>query len=566
MCATSPLARTQSTCTTTCVSVTPAGLAGNFHSGQATFTPDAHWIFYISGATDLVVPDTNGMVWDVFRRDRASGATSIVMTSSSGAQPNDDCFIPKVSADGRYVACLSLGSNLVAGDTNGSYDVFVRDLVTGVTQRATLTSTGQEIPGYVLTYDFSANGRFVAFTSSDPGIVPGDNNDVFDVFVRDLAVGTTERVSLGVGGVEANGHSFEFVCISGDGRFVLFTSEATNLAIGDNNSRPDLFLRDRALGTTQLIDKTPAGVAGDRGVASCWMTPDARFIVFLSDSDDLVAGDLNLNTDVFLLDRAIGTMEIASLGNGGAQGNSNPWDAVVSSDGRFVAFSSNATNLVAFDLNGSTGDVFLRDRILGTTVLASVSSSGEQANLGSNEPVFSGDGRFLLFGSDSNNLAANDTNAFGDVYLRDASSPGPVVYCTAGTSSIGCVPALAFAGSASASQPTGFTIGASHLRNNVAASLFYSTAGSQVVPFSGGLRCIHPPLRRLPILDSGGSASGADCSGSVSIDFNSRIASDVDPLLVAGQYVWIQCWSRDSGAAPPNSINLSDALWFGIEP
>jgi Tol biopolymer transport system component len=566
MCVVAPFARAQSTCATSCVSLTPLGTAGNFHTGQPTLTPDGQWLLFISGATDLVAGDTNGSIWDVLRRDRLSGATSIAMTSSSGAQPDDDCLWPRVSADGRYVACYTFATNLVPGDTNGAGDVFVHDLVTGATVRATLTSTGQQIPGYVFTYDLSADGRYVAFSSDDPGIVPGDTNGVFDVFVRDLVAGTTERVSLGAGGAQADAQSFEFVRISGNGRYVLFTSEAGNLAPNDNNGTTDVYLRDRTLGTTSLIDKTPAGFAGDYGADDSWMTPDARFIVFASYSDNLVAGDLNLSTDIFLADRTTGTLELVSVGNGGVPANWGSAHPTVSHDGRFVAFTTNATNLIPLDVNGNVNDVYVRDRVLGTTVLASVSSSGEQGESGGDLLTFSSDGTWLIYSSDSTNLAATDTNAFSDVYLRDTSAGGPVVYCTAGTSSIGCAAALGFSGTPSASAATGFAIHAANLRNHTAASLFYTTAGSQAAPFSSGVLCLHSPLRRLPIQNSGGSTSGTDCTGSVLIDFNARIASGIDPLLIAGRYVWIQCWSRDPGFAPTNNINLSDALWFGIQP
>src|SRR6185295_7492640 len=191
--------------------------------------------------------------------------------------------------------------------------------------------------------------------------VPGDTNGASDIFVRDLVGGTTERVSIPNGSGQADAASYA-PSISADGRFVVFESEATNLVGGDTNNLRDIFVRDRQLGVTERVDVPTGGGEADATSYTPSISADGRFVSFGSLATDLVGGDTNGTGDVFLRDRQIGTTARVSVDSAGAQGNFVSDDPVISADGRYVAFRSYATNLVPGDTNGFT-DVFVRDRI-----------------------------------------------------------------------------------------------------------------------------------------------------------------------------------------------------------
>src|SRR5207245_298074 len=209
----------------------------------------------------------------------------------------------------------------------------------------------------------SADGRFVAFTSVATNLVAGDANGVSDVFVHDRQAGTTERVSVDSAGSEGNGASTG-VALSADGRFVAFTSVATNLVAGDTNGAADVFVHDRQTGTTERGSVDSAGSEGNGASTGVALSADGRFVAFTSAATNLVAGDTNGVTDVFVHDRQTGTTERVSVDSAGIEGNGASAGVALSADGRFVAFTSVATNLVAGDTNGAA-DVFVHDR--GTT-------------------------------------------------------------------------------------------------------------------------------------------------------------------------------------------------------
>ncbi|HEV8268037.1 MAG TPA: hypothetical protein VGR00_07385, partial [Thermoanaerobaculia bacterium] len=213
----------------------------------------------------------------------------------------------------------------------------------------------------------SPDGRFVAFESLCTNLAPGDSNLWRDVFVHDRWSGATERVSVATGGADGNGPS-QLPAISADGRFVVFASGATNFFAGDSNGVSDVFLRDRQLGTTERL-----------GTGGSWaaISPDARFVAFAS-PDALVPGDANGLEDVFVLDRQLGTTDRVSVSTAGVAGNQSSSFPAMSPDGRYVAFQSSASSLVAGDTNGRA-DVFVRDRLLGTTERVSVGPGGAQA-------------------------------------------------------------------------------------------------------------------------------------------------------------------------------------------
>jgi Tol biopolymer transport system component len=339
-------------------------------------------------------------------------------------------FAAPISGDGRYVAFLSDASNLVAGDTNDSSDLFRRDNVANVTELVTVGFDGSQANGDALVNDISGDGRFVAFQSSGSNLVEADSNGETDVFVRDMATGTNELVSVSsteVAADKSSGRAF----LSADGRYAAFTSEATNLVPNDTNGDPpcdpeepsctrgiDTFVRDLLAGTTHRVSVASDGSEADSGSGGLAISDDGRFVLFASDASNLVPG--STTRDLFMRDRVLGTTEQVDIATDGAQANSFVRGADMSADGRFVAFVSAADNLVPNDTNGRE-DLFVRDRFAGTTERASVTSAGVEVALGAGEsaPSMSADGRFVAFTSLAPDLVSDDTNNAEDVFVRD---------------------------------------------------------------------------------------------------------------------------------------------------
>jgi len=359
-----------------------------------------------------------------------SPETSRVSVSSSGGQGDYSSFATGISASGRYVAFSSDATTLVAGDTNGKRDAFVHDSRTGETTRVSVSSTGEQANcsdpfGCSSPAGISGDGRYVAMVSAAPNLVSGDTNEASDVFVHDRTTGATTRVSISSNGSEGNGPS-GLAAISADGRYVAFTSAASNLVPGDTNQTGDVFLRDLRTGRTTRISLDSRGRQTNRGGES-WdpsISANGRYVAFTSVASNLVAHDTNHLGDVFVRDLRTGRTTRVSVSSRGRQaggdrtrtGSNAP---SISTNGRYIIFHSAASNLVAHDTNRAF-DIFLRDLKKGQTRRVSVSSSGRQANAESFGPAsISPDGRYVAFGSLASNLVADDANDTTDVFLYD---------------------------------------------------------------------------------------------------------------------------------------------------
>ncbi|GAB6140141.1 hypothetical protein JCM14076_08700 [Methylosoma difficile] len=407
---------------TALISQSSAGIQGNSHSSaDSAMSADGRYVVFKSTASNLVAGDTNSSS-DIFVYDRQTGQTRRASISSTGVEANNDSQLPTISADGRFVAFNSFASNLIAGDSNAKIDTFVHDLQTGITTRVNVSSTGVEANGssnYLPA--LSANGRFVAFNSDASNLVASDTNGSRDVFVRDRQTNKTTRVSISTAGAQANNHSVFAPAISADGRYVAFTSDATNFS-ADQNAGSNTFVRDRTLNKTELVSPRIAVTGG----GASWLAPsisaDGRYVVFNSGADNLVAGDLNLKQDTFLRDRTTAVTRLVSTSTAGVQGNGTSSSfarPIISASGRFVVFGSEASNLVANDSNAKN-DVFMRDMQTLTTSRISVDTAGAQAIGASDYPAVSADGRFISFSSDASNLlAAGDGNLKSDIFIRD---------------------------------------------------------------------------------------------------------------------------------------------------
>lgn len=395
--------------TTERVSVSAAGQQGGGASFSPSVSADGRLIAFLSLASDLVPGDTNG-IRDVFVRVRASNLTARVNVSSLGAEANDESGEPAISGNGRYVAFTSRASNLVPNDTNGTWDVFVHDCSTGMTERISVSSAGAQGNGFSMGSSLSHDGRYVCFMSLASNLVSADTNGVKDIFVHDRLTGVTDRVSVSSEGAQANGQT-TIGAISPDGRYVAMISYASNLVPGDTNGYSDAFLRDRMTGVTLRVG---AGNAWTRNVA---VSLAGRVVVFESDASDLISDDTNGSSDIFVWDAASGGTERVSVSDSGTQLNGPSAVPHVSADGRIVAFWSNASDAVPGDTNAQT-DVFLRDRLSEQTLRVSVSSTDEEANGPSLGPSCSADGTVVAFQSTASNLALGDTNGVSDVFAR----------------------------------------------------------------------------------------------------------------------------------------------------
>ncbi len=405
----------------------PSGVQSNLASWSPTISGDGRYVVYMSWAYNLAGLDTN-FNSDIYLYDVHAATTVRVSVDSSGAEANGNSDSPDISADGNIVVFDSTATNLVAGDTNGAADVFVRNLAAGTTTRISVNSSGEQTTGFN-PYSFrpriSRNGQYVVFESNATNLVAGDNNGQRDIFVRDLLAGTTTRVNVDSSGVESNAFS-QMASISADGRYVVFESTASNLVPGDTNGTSDVFVHDNLTGVTSRASVGALGEQGNGDSLISTISPSGKLVGFSSNATNLVANDTNGDYDVFVRDLLAGTTTRVSTSSSGAQAiyaNVDPgsFDPAISGDDRYVAFDSGATNLVPGDTN-PWPDVFVKDLQTQATTRESVSTTGGQGSLPSQSslPSISDDGRLVVFYAYAD-LVPNDSNGVTDIYLREKS-------------------------------------------------------------------------------------------------------------------------------------------------
>ena len=555
------------------VSLDSSGAQGNGGSAGWWISADGRCVVFLSDATNLVSGDTNG-VQDVFLRDRQSGTTERVSLNSSGVQGNSSSSWPSMSGDCRFVVFVSQADNIVSGDTNGVQDVFVRDRQSGTSELVSLDSSGSQGNSDCYGSSISADGRYVAFWSLATNLVSGDTNGVDDIFVRDRQSGMTERVSLDSTGAQGNSGSYQ-PSISADGRFVAFESFASSLVSGDTNGTFDVFVRDRQSGTTERVSLDSSGAQGNSASYRPSISADGRFVAFESFASNLVSGDTNGVMDAFVRDRQSGTTQRVSLHSSGAQANFGCTEPSISANGRFVAFNSLASTLVSGDTNG-TRDVFMHDLQSGATERVSLDSSGAQGNDGSGGSSISADGRYVFFSSYATNLASGDTNAVIDVFVRDRIASGFVSTCDPGSSGVSACPCSnqpsgSGRGCDNSLATGGAVLSASGLAYLASDSLVFTTSGERPtatsvvmqgsaelpagIAFGQGVRCAGGSLRRMYAKTAAGGAISAPDFGAGDPSISARSASLGDPIQ-AGQARWYLVYYRDPivlGGCPATS-------------
>jgi len=530
---------------TTLVSVnTNGGAGGNGDSLPVVLSTNGQFALFESGASDLISGDTNNAV-DVYLRDLVAGTTTLVSVATNSASGNGGSRGSVMTPDARYVAFVSEAANLVAGDSNRIADVFVRNLQTLTTTRASAGARSTNAAAMVSAGksdapDISDDGRFIAYSSTATNLVTGIRT-IGDLYVYDQVAGTNIWASSGMRAavLAAKGHTNGVVCdfaLSADGSFVAYqvnvpqnqfaTNSGVLLRYGVQNgttellhaniptSRPSpeetkvldltadgqvvafvansngvngattciqvwdatsginalasgdlsnlvasnaislcpmldatgryvafrssatglvsvavagdwhVYVRDLLNATTMLVDVSPNGASGLVTAATIpSMSSEARFVAFESADAALLPNDNNHHFDIFVRDLALGTNDLISAHDpalGSLTPNRPSLDSSfsASTDGRYVAFASDADNLIGNDTNGFR-DVFVRDVATNVAMLVSVGLGGLAANGFSSEPAISGDGRYVAFSSTATNLVIGDTNRSSDVFVRD---------------------------------------------------------------------------------------------------------------------------------------------------
>ena len=401
------------------VSVSSAGEQGDFESYNPSISADGQFVVFGSFASTLVAGDTESQP-DIFIRDRSTGVTERENVSSAGVAGNFESSDTSISADGRYAVFSSFSDNLVADDINGSWDIFVRDRDNRVTERISVSSTGEPGNDHSRFASISADGQFVAFESIANNLVTGDDNNQTDIFVHDRDSGVTERISVSSTGDSGNDRS-RHPSISADGQFVAFESIASNLVVGDTNNQSDIFIHDRVTGVTERISVSSINLLqGNAKSTNPSISVDGQYVAFRSSASNLVTGDTNQVSDIFVHDRDTDVTERVSMSSGNLQqGNADSFSPSISADGRFVAFVSVANNLLASGDTNGAWDVFIRDRDARVTERVSESSTGVQGNSISFSPSISADGGYVAFTSSSNNLVVGDSNSQPDVFVTE---------------------------------------------------------------------------------------------------------------------------------------------------
>ena len=388
---------------------------------QTTQTVSADGRFVVfSTYDDHVTPgdvhcDPPSLCRDVFLSDRDADGNGrfddpggFTVTRVSAAEPGEPAVVGAVSADGSTVAFISNSRTLVPDDTNGEPDVFVYDRLSGTVERVSVGPGGAEASAGVIDQPnalaISADGQVVAFASLSSDLVPGDRNAAVDVFVRDRRTHATERISVATGGGEANDGSFvaglSALGISADGRLVAFDSDASNLVPGDANGEPDVFVRDRATGTTTRVSVGVLGEEANAGSRAPTIAPDGSAVAFASTATNLVPGVTSGFIEAYVHDRASETTDVISIASDGTAADASSKEVAFSADGRFVAFSSQASTLVPDDHN-AIADVFVHDRLTGLTERVSITADGREVmgppSAEGVNPSLTADGRSVAF-------------------------------------------------------------------------------------------------------------------------------------------------------------------------
>lgn len=386
-----------------------------FHNQWPSISHDGRFLSFYSLADNLVAGDDNGYT-DVFLRDRETDTTSIVSRNGS-TSGNGNSSLPYLSRSGEYITFRSEANNLVSSDLNGFGDIFLYGKATGQIELVSNNSDGWQANGESFNSAISPDGRYIAFDSLASNLVNNDGNNTYDIFLHDRHAGTTERITINSAGIEADGPSFD-PTFSADGNTIVFYSFADNLVGGDNNGESDVFIYDMNSRSIELVSVNGNGEVGNSASVMPAISSDGRIVSFRSLASNFVPGDTNHTFDIFVRNLDKQAIQRVNISTGGSQATAPSLFSSISEDGTKVVFDSYANNLIPGDTNNGS-DIFLHDLSSGEIARISVNSSDAEANQSSNLPVISGDGRYVAFESFASNLVANDNNGNKDIFIRD---------------------------------------------------------------------------------------------------------------------------------------------------
>ncbi len=528
------------------------------HADACRISGDGRWLL-------LEMADDWG--YRIVARDRIDAAFELVSVDSAGVPGDQLSVLQAVSPTARHVLMLSDASNFTSPPPI-TRQAYVRDRTARTTTLVSCGPSGLPADGWVECADMSDDGRFVVFDTEGTNLgVVDPNGPSPDVFLRDVVAGTTLLVSATAGGTTGNGLS-SYPAISGDGRWIAFLSRASDI-VGPGSPLGDVLVFDRIGGTTTRI-LAPGGAPFDDLTYQLSLSFDGRWLAFTSSASNLVGGDAHDTYDVFTFDRNSASFTLLSRA-GSSFANDHSGGARISRDGARVLFQSRASDLVPGDVNGAS-DLFVTELATGAITRLSVSSTGYDGDPAwaewqgvTNVSSLSDDGRFATFVSDLSGLVAGDDDPFYDPFLRDRFSPcAPVTaYCTPKVNSSGCSPRILSAGDPYATGPDCFFVCALDVLDSRSGALLWSLSPA-ATPFAGGLACVAPPLHRTPLENSGSLPAWSGCGGRYGFHFSQAYLALHG--CQAGTTIHAQFWSRDPGFAAPDNFGLTAGLSFTLGP
>lgn len=361
--------------------------------------------------------------WNIQNNNTAEaliGANALVSKNSSGTKGNSNSEMSDISLDGRYVVFQSQASNLVSGDTNNLYDIFLKDTMTNIVTRVSVDSSGSQSNGHSQDPKISGDGNFIVYMSGATNLVPNDTNGHADIFRYNTTTGITELVSVDESNNQADNGS-GYPVVDTEGRFIAFITTSTNLSsVVDTNSVYDVVLKDMATGSATYLSQSDSGVLSNGQSSLPKISCDGRYIAFSSSATNLVSGDTNGKTDGFITDM-LGTRTVANFT---LSANQNTYVNDISCDGRYVLYTTTSSNEISGDTNGKS-DAFRYNRTNGLKDRVSIHENGSAPINDSSGAALSADGRYAIFQSTRSNFFTNSTdnnsNNFvnNDLFIRD---------------------------------------------------------------------------------------------------------------------------------------------------
>ena len=423
------IVRYKDAATTSLVSRNTTGQPSNNGSDKGTIAPNAQFVTYKSNSSDII-PNGNFTSRKVFRYDTNSEQNIRVTTDINGNPEGVAVFSrPSISDDGRFVVYHAADGDLVTGDNNGHEDVFLTDTVTGSTTRISIGHDGSQGDGRSFLASISADGNFITYVSGATNILP-NGTSAWDVYVYDRNLGTTSLITIGYDGTNANSSSAHFSgsnqsapAISADGRFIAFSSYASNLVPNDTNGLIDVFLYDQQTGSTSLASISNSGAQPNNESFWADVSDDGRYVVFNSSANNLYPGDTIARFEVFVRDMQEEDLQPLLLNSSTfTQGLNTVSRPAISGDGRYVVFRSGAFGVMPNDTN-NTEDIYRASNPLFPNIVPTI------ALIGSSTITVTEGGTYVDLGATANDAEDGDITANivvgGDTV--DTNTPGTYV-------------------------------------------------------------------------------------------------------------------------------------------